>query len=147
APPAAPASPYPASPAACAGPVRGRAARADRYSVMLAFRSSLGGFAALAAALRSVDCPWFGVDLDPAAAVADPWDIDQILSELGPLLRHVRGRAAVRGAGRTRPAPVGQGTTDWPAMLSALDQAAYHGWLSVDPIDLPDRRAAALAAR
>jgi len=142
-----PAKPDPAFTASLTDALREIGSRADRYSVMLAFRSSLSGFAALTAALRTVDCPWFGVDFDPAAAVADVWDIDQILSELGPVLRHVRARDAIRGDGRIRPAAVGQGDTDWPALLAALDDAAYHGWLTVDPIDLPDRRAAALAAK
>ncbi len=142
-----PVKPDPAFTASLTDALRELGVRADRYGVTLAFRSSLAGFAALSRALRLADCPWFGVDLDPVLVLADEWSIDDILSELGSLIRHVRVRDAIRGDNhRTQPAVVGEGDTDWLGLLSALDAAAYHGWLSVDPIDLQDRRAAATAA-
>jgi len=74
--------------------------------------------------------------------------VDEIFSRLGKLIRHVRARDAVLGADkRTKPAPIGQGSTDWPALLARLDAAGYSGWLTIDPIDLPDRSGAALAAQ
>ncbi len=118
--------------------------RADRYSVILAFRSELASFAAIERALIAADCPWFGVDLDPAAIVRDEWSIDEALSRLGHLVRHVRGRDAIGGAGgRSRPAILGQGDTRWAELLPNLDGAGYHGWITLDPIDLPDRAAGA----
>ena len=121
--------------------------RADRASVILAMRSDLSSMAALARALRSADCPWFGIDLDPVAILRDAWHADEIFSRLGGQTRHVRVRDAVRGAsGRTRPAIVGQGSTNWPELLARLDDSEYHGWLSIDPTELPDRPAAAIAA-
>lgn len=117
---------------------------ADRYSVVLAFRSELSSFASLEEALRRAACPWFGVDFDPVALLRDEWDIDEFFSRLGPLLRHVRARDAVGGAGkRTKPAIVGQGSVPWETVLSRLDEADYHGWLTLDPTDLPDRSRAA----
>ena len=114
--------------------------RADRYSVTLAFRSDLSSFASLDRALRRADCPWFGVDLDPVAILRDEWDADEVFSALGPLIRHVRGRDAVAGTEhRTRPAIIGQGNTDWPALLARLDESGYHGWITIDPTELPDR--------
>jgi sugar phosphate isomerase/epimerase len=98
--------------------------------------------------LRRADCPWFGVDFDPVAILRDEWDADEVFSAVGPLIRHVRGRDAVAGAEhRTRPAIIGQGDTDWPGLLARLDEAGYHGWITIDPIDLPDRTAAAQAGR
>ena len=118
--------------------------RADRFSVTIAMRSGLSSFASLEAVLRGANCPWFGLDLDPAAVVQDKWELDQIFSALGADLRHVRARDAVRGTDhRTRPVVIGSGSTDWPAMLAALDAAGYHGWLTIDPTDLSDRPAAA----
>jgi sugar phosphate isomerase/epimerase len=120
--------------------------RADRFSVMVAMRSELSSFAALASALRAANCPWFGVDLDPAAVLRDEWSPDEIASVLGSQIRHVRARDAVAGADRrTRPAAIGAGATDWPVLLSTLDAAGFHGWVTIDPTDLPDRFAGAEA--
>jgi len=118
--------------------------RADRYGVTVALRSELAGFGSLERALRTAHCPWFGVDLDPAAMLSDQWSGDEFFSRLGTQVRHVRGHDASAGADhRTKPAVVGQGDTDWPLLLSQLDAAGYHGWITLDPFDLPDRTTAA----
>jgi sugar phosphate isomerase/epimerase len=122
--------------------------RADRYGVTVALRSDLADFASLERALRRADCPWFGVDLDPVAVLRDDWEADDVFSRLGPLVRHVRGRDATGGAGhRTRPAVVGQGDTDWRQFLARLDDAGYQGWITLDPLELPDRAVAAEAGK
>jgi sugar phosphate isomerase/epimerase len=121
--------------------------RADRYSAMVAFRSELSSFAALERALGAADCPWFGVDLDPVGVLRDRWDADEVFSRVGPLIRHVRGRDAVAGhAQRTKPAAVGRGDTQWGQVVALLDEAGYHGWIVVDPLELPDRAAGAREA-
>jgi sugar phosphate isomerase/epimerase len=118
--------------------------RADRYSVLLAFRSELASFASLKAAVLSVNCPWFGIDLDPVSVLHDRWDLDKVFSELGALIRHVRGRDALRGAeNRTQAVAIGKGNVDWEAMLTNLDEAGYQGWITIDPVDLADRVGAA----
>lgn len=118
---------------------------ADRYGVMLAFRTELASLASLHEALRRAACPWFGVDLDPVALLQDEWEPDEFFSRLGPLVRHVRARDAVGGAGRrTKPAIVGQGSVPWESMLASLDAAGYQGWITLDPVDLPDRARAAI---
>jgi sugar phosphate isomerase/epimerase len=120
--------------------------RADRHGVAIAFGSELAGFATLDRALRDTPCPWFGIDLDPVAMLRDEWTSTEIFSRLGPLIRHVRGRDAVGGADRrTKPVVVGHGSVDWRQLLSNLDSAAYHGWITLDPLELPNRRAAAAA--
>lgn len=122
--------------------------RADRYGVVVAFRSELASFAALERALKAADCPWFGVDLDPVAVLHDEWDLDEVFSRLGVLIRNVRARDALRGADRrTRPTPIGQGSVDWRELLADLDQAGYRGWITVDPMELPNRAMAATAGR
>ena len=120
--------------------------RADRYGVSVAMRSDLSSLAALERALRAADCPWFGVDLDPVAVLQDAWDQDEAFSRLGALVRHVRGRDAVRGSDRrTRPAVVGNGDTEWEDFLADLDAAGYAGWITLDPLELSDRADAASA--
>jgi sugar phosphate isomerase/epimerase len=97
-------------------------------------------------ALSSARCPWFGVDLDPIGTLRDQWPLDEIMSRLGSLIRHVRGRDAVAGAeGRTKPAAIARGDVKWRDLLNALNGAAYSGWITVDPLELQDRRAAAIA--
>src|SRR5438045_8586855 len=118
--------------------------RADRYNVTVAFRSSLASFAALENAILGARCPWFGVDLDPVALLRDDWDADQVFSQLGSLIRHVRGCDAVRGADRrTKPAVIGEGSVEWHALLARLDASGYHGWITIDPVELTDRVEAA----
>ena len=122
--------------------------RADRYSVMVAFRSDLASLAALDRAVRAAACPWFGIDLDPVSILRDEWDADEAFSRLGSFIRHVRGRDAVAGADRrTRPSVIGAGGTDWGKLLANLDAADYHGWISVDPMELTDRIGGASAGR
>jgi sugar phosphate isomerase/epimerase len=118
--------------------------RADRLGVTVAFRSDLSSFAALDRVLRAASCPWFGVDLDPVSVLRDEWSLDEILSTFGPSIRHVHARDAVVGADRrTRPAVIGQGSTDWSQLLASLDDAGYRGWITIDPIELPDRASGA----
>ena len=122
--------------------------RADRYNVTVAFRSELASFAALQRALTQARCPWFGVDLDPVSVLRDDWDLDELFSRLGDVVRHVRARDAVRGADRrTKPAAVGRGNIDWGQLLGNLEGAGYVNWITVDPLELSDRTAAAAAAR
>lgn len=120
--------------------------RADRYGVTLAFRSDLASYAAIERVLTAAACPWFGLDLDPAAILRDPWSTDEVFSRFGPLIRHVRARDALASGTRTRPAIVGQGNVNWEQLLSALDDTSYRGWITIDPLELPDRPTAATLA-
>jgi len=121
--------------------------RADRYGVAMALRSELASFSALERALKAADCPWFGVDLDPVAILRDAWSMDEVFSRLGATIKHVRARDALVGADRrTQAATVGRGSVNWGQLLSALHEGGYQGWMTVDPMELPDRVAAAAAA-
>lgn len=120
--------------------------RADRYGVPVALHTDLSSYAALERAIRAAGCPWFGVDLDPVNVLRDEWAVDEVLSRLGSLVRHVRARDAVAGTDRrTRAAVIGQGSVDWPELLALLDEAGYHGWVTVDPTELADRVGSARA--
>ena len=116
---------------------------AERYSMTIACSSSLASFASLERTLLATRCPWLGVDLDPVAILRDEQDIDEIFSNLGGLIRHVRARDATKGADRrTVPSVIGRGSTNWEQFLSHLDSAGYHGWITIDPMELQDRAAA-----
>jgi sugar phosphate isomerase/epimerase len=119
---------------------------ADRYNVTVAFRCELASFAALERALAAARCPWFGIDLDPVAILRDAWEMREIFSRMGPLVRHVRARDALTGADRrTKPMLIGKGNVEWDQLFGDLDSADYHGWITVDPMELADRGAAASA--
>jgi sugar phosphate isomerase/epimerase len=119
---------------------------ADRIGVTIALRSELASFAAIERAMSAAACPWFGIDLDPVAMLRDDWPSDEILSRLGPHIRHVRCRDAIAGADkRTKPAGIGRGSIEWAKLFGDLDAAGYSGWLTIDPLELSDRLAAAVA--
>jgi sugar phosphate isomerase/epimerase len=118
----------------------------DRYGAMLALSSTLSSLAALSTALKQTSCPWFGVDFDTTAPLRDEWSIDETFDELGPLIRHVRARDAIKGEDRrTKPAIVGRGDVAWRDVFQLLDDAGYHGPVTIDPTDLADPRPAAVA--
>ena len=122
-------------------------AMAEDAGIILAFSTDLSSFASLSRLLAGARCHWFGVDLDPVSILRDRWDIERILDTLGASIRHIRGRDAIRGsAGRTQPATVGQGSTNWPQTLRLLDSGGYSGWIAIDTVELPDRPAAAQRA-
>ena len=112
----------------------------------LALRSELVSLSSLDRALAAAACPHFGVDLDPVALLRDEWSIDESFSRLGAIIRHVRARDALRGdAHRTKPMPIGEGNVDWQRLLSNLDEAGFRGWMTLDPLELSNRAAAASA--
>lgn len=121
---------------------------ADRYSVQVAFRSDLGSLPALHRALGAARCPLFALDLDPVAILREPlWTLESTLAHFTGRIIHVRARDALKGsAGRTQPAPIGNGHTPWPTLLRLLDDASFHGPLLIDPTELQDRPTAATAA-
>ena len=140
------AAPDPADADSVAAAMAELAARSDRFGVPLAFSATLAPLAALRHVLTTADAPTFGVDLDPISLLEDALTPPEAFDALGPLVLHVRARDAVKGtAGRTRPAAVGSGDTDWAELLALLDEACYHGPLTLDPVQLPDRPAAARA--
>ena len=117
--------------------------RADRYGCVVAMRSELAPFSALERAMLKAACPWFGVDLDPVDVLRDEWSASEVFDRLGVFVRHVRARDAVKGTGqRTQPAIVGQGSSNWAELSQLLDDAGYHGWITLDPVEIPDRAAA-----
>lgn len=122
-------------------------ALADRYSVIVAMRSELASYAAIERALHAANCPWFGIDLDPAAVLRDRWGMEKVFDQLASQIRHVRGRDARAGHDRrTQPTPLGGGDTNWDELLALLSDAAYRGYVTVDPLELSDRPGAARAA-
>ncbi len=119
---------------------------ADRYGVMLAFESQLSSLAAIVHLVSSVKCPWFGLDFDTAAMLRDEWTPNDLFDAAGPLIRQVRARDAVAGEeNRTKPAVIGRGDVKWRETLELLNDADYNGSITIDPLELPDPSASAIA--
>jgi sugar phosphate isomerase/epimerase len=120
------------------------ARRADRHGVILALRGELVSFSDLEKAAKTGNCPWFGIDFDPVAALRDEWTSDEVLSQMGQLIRHVRARDAILGSEkRTKPAVIGSGSVDWTKLIADLDGTAFQGWITIDPLELTNRKTAA----
>ena len=114
--------------------------QADRTGTIVAWSTELSSFVSLKRAIESAACSWFGVDLDPVSILRDHWQLPRIIASVGPLVRHLRARDGIKGSpGRTQPAPLGQGTTNWRELLALLDEGGYSGAAIVDTVDLPDR--------
>ncbi len=117
---------------------------ADRYGTMIALSSTLSSIAALESAMKMVDCPWFGVELDCAALLRDQWTSDEFFDNLGSYVRHIRARDAVVGEDkRSKPTPIGHGDTQWRNLLTHLDEAGYQGAITIDTHELTNPAAAA----
>jgi sugar phosphate isomerase/epimerase len=119
---------------------------ADRYGAMIGFSSSLSSFASLVSLLRSVQCLWFGVELDTAAVLRDEWTMEAVFDELAPMIRSVRARDAVVGDDRrTKPAIIGRGDLPWRTLLEHLDASDYTGAFTLDAGELTDPKAGVIA--
>jgi sugar phosphate isomerase/epimerase len=59
------------------------------------------------------------------------------VATLGGLILHVHATDAVAGpfAGRGRAVVLGTGQVELPAVLAALDDHGYRGWVGIEPID------------
>ena len=122
------------------------ARRADRHGVVLALRGELVSYADLEKAAKAGDCPWFGVDFDPVAALRDEWPTDEIFSRVGQLIRHVRARDAILGSEkRTKPVTIGSGAVDWRKLMGDLEGVGFRGWVTIDSMELQQRRAGAVS--
>ena len=117
----------------------------DRTGVRVAFGSTLASPRSLAAAVRAIDTPLFGIDFDPAAIIASGLSMEAAFDLLSPRIIHVRARDAVAGEGqRSKPTIVGRGDVNWRELMTLLTEANYHGAITLSPIHLPDPPSAAI---
>ena len=88
-----------------------------------------------------------GVNFDPAAFIISRQDPLQAFRTLHEKVLHVMVRDAVRdGDDGGYEVPVGRGEVDWDEFLALLDEASYHGWLTIDRSSSEDPAADATRA-
>ena len=106
----------------------------NKAGAILAAKTGSEPGADLARLLRALPEGLIGVDLDPGQLIVNGFSGVDAVSELGEFVQHVTVNDAVRDLARGRgvETQLGRGAADWPAMLGALEEHDYRGWLSID---------------
>ena len=88
----------------------------------------------LARLLAAVPQGAIGVSLNPGSLVLGGFSPVEAVEALGPAILHVQATDAVRDPSgrRGEPAPLGEGEADFPALLGALENAAYRGYFTIE---------------
>jgi L-ribulose-5-phosphate 3-epimerase len=115
----------------------------DRVGATLALETGLETGAALAAYLATFDTGSLGANLDPANLLLNRLDPMAAVMDLRGWIRHVHARDGRKGSASRagREVPVGAGDIDWLALLEALEQVEYRGWIAVEREEGDDRLA------
>ncbi|MEK6237471.1 MAG: sugar phosphate isomerase/epimerase, partial [Planctomycetales bacterium] len=73
------------------------------------------------------------VNFDPGALIVNGFSPREDLQSVGPFVRHVYAKDAVRDLARGRgiETPLGRGTADFPELLALLEEQGYRGCLTV----------------
>ncbi len=104
-----------------------------RVGALLAAETGTESGEDLARLLAELPEGTLGVDLNPAALVANGFSPIEAAAVLGPRILHVHATDAV-GASATRramPASPDAGAADYPALLATLDEHGYRGYFTV----------------
>lgn len=74
-----------------------------------------------------------GIELNPGELLVQGHEPEEIASQLGGYVMHVRASDAVRGFGLSRGqlVPLGQGAADWPNLLGTLQEWHYRGFYTL----------------
>ncbi len=74
-----------------------------------------------------------GVDLDPGSLIINGFSPAEAVAALGANVLHVHARDGVRDLARGRglEVPLGRGSADFPALLGALEEHGYRGYVTV----------------
>jgi sugar phosphate isomerase/epimerase len=105
-----------------------------RTGAMLLARTGTEEGATLAKLLASLEEGSIGVDFDPAGLIENGFSVDDAVRALGPYVRHVRARDAVRdrSQGRGVEVQLGRGSVDFPAVFGALEDFAFRGDVTIE---------------
>jgi len=110
------------------------ARHSDRAGAVLAARTGSEDGQTLAQLLSRLPEGGIGVDFDPAGLIINGHSALESLAAVGPYVRQVRVRDAVRdfAEGRGVETPLGRGTADFPALMGVLEDFGYRGYFTID---------------
>ena len=88
----------------------------------------------MAQLLSAVPLGTVAVNFDPANLIVNDFSPHEALAAIGPYIRHVHAKDAVRdlAQGRGVQVPLGRGSADLPALLGALEEYDYHGYFTIE---------------
>jgi sugar phosphate isomerase/epimerase len=105
----------------------------ERIGSTLALAAGMEPPATLAEFLRSLTCGGLGVNLDPGGLLMrnlDPYEAVRTFQDL-VVYTHARDALADRVDRSAQEVPLGHGDVDWNAWFGALEEVAYHGWVTI----------------
>lgn len=104
-----------------------------RVGSLLAAQTGTESGAELASLLARLPERSVVVDLDPGNLIINEHSPAKAIAALGPLIASVHARDGVRDLSRRRgiETPLGAGSADFPAILAALENYGYSGYLTV----------------
>jgi sugar phosphate isomerase/epimerase len=90
--------------------------------------------------LAALPAGLIAVTLDPGNLIVNGFSPLEAVDVLGSDIAHVHVKDAVRdlARGRGQEVPVGRGMADFPALLAALEEHDYRGYLSIERIQSED---------
>jgi sugar phosphate isomerase/epimerase len=105
-----------------------------RVGALLAAETGNESGADLVRLLAAIPQGAIGVSLNPGNLLLSGFSPLEAVESLGPSILHVHATDAAGDSSghRGEAVPLGEGTADFPALLGALEQAAYRGYFTVE---------------
>ena len=105
----------------------------QHVGAMLAAQTGTESGADLARLIQALPEHSIGVDLDPGSLIVNDFSPLEAVQSVGPSIMHIHARDGVRDFGRGRgvEVPLGRGSADFAALLGALEEHNYRGYITV----------------
>jgi len=106
----------------------------QRIGALLAADTGSESGPELARLLDALPEGFVGVNLDPGNLIINGFSPAEAVSALGPRILHIHAKDGVRdlAQGRGLEVPLGRGTADFPALLGAMEDHQYRGYLTIE---------------
>ncbi len=106
----------------------------EKCGTRLAAETGTESGADLARLLSALPEDLIAVNLDPGNLIINRFSPLEATEALGPLIAQVHVKDAVRDVarGRGQEVPLGRGTADFPAILAALEEHDFRGYLTIE---------------